>query len=190
MSEQDDDLRVVRRGASFVLRLHEREVQVLQWVFTDLSRLLGDEAGVDRVSQRLFPRAYLDPTEESAESQWQALTHGELVDGRRAGLAAVVTDLGATMSSAGRDGLLEVVLDPERFELWLGVLNDARLALGTALEVTAETDFDAIEPDDPRFEPAMVYDWMTHLLGALLATVSDFDDVDTDDAEPGDTTLD
>src|SRR5258708_4969866 len=135
----DDDLRVVRRGSTLVLRLHEREVQVLRWVFADLERLL-DQGGSDPVTQRLFPRAYLDPTEESAESQWQSLVHGELVESRRSTLGVVVGGLDAAQESTGRSGLREVALDQARAEQWLGVLNDARLAFGTALGVTADTD--------------------------------------------------
>ena len=133
-----------------LLRLHEREVQVLQWVFADLERLLDEGAGSDAVTQRLFPRAYLDPTEESAESEWQSLVHGDLVETRRSALGVVVLGLDAASETAGRSGMREVALDEARAEQWLGVLNDARLAFGTALGVTADTDLDALEPDDPR----------------------------------------
>jgi hypothetical protein len=172
----DDDLRVVRRDSVLVLRLHEREVEVLQWVFADLARLIGEGSGADVVTQRLFPHAYLDPTEESAESNWQALVHGDLVEARQSALSAVVLGLDAAAPAAGRDAMREVVLDDAGAEQWLGILNDARLALGTALEVTADTDVDAVEPDDPRTEGYVVYDWLTHLLGALLGSVSGPDD--------------
>src|SRR6478609_2728995 len=89
----DDDLRVVRRGSTLLLRLHDREVEVLRWVFADLERLLDEGAAGNPVTQRLFPRAYLDPTEESAESDWQSLAHGELVEARRSTLGVVVAGL-------------------------------------------------------------------------------------------------
>ena len=176
----DDDLRVVRRDSVLVLRLHDREVEVLQWVFADLARLIGEGSGADVVTQRLFPRAYLDPTEESAESRWRSLVHGDLVEARQSALATVVLGLDAAEPAAGRDAMREVVLDDARAEQWLGILNDARLALGTALDVTAETDVDAIEPDDPRAEGYVVYDWLTHLLGALLGSMSEPDDGEDD----------
>ena len=44
--------------------------------------MLADGSSVDAVTQRLFPRAYLDPTEEEAESQWQELVHDDLVEAR------------------------------------------------------------------------------------------------------------
>ena len=169
----DEDLRVAQRGSTFLLRLHEREVQVLEWVFADLERLLGEGAGSDPVTQRLFPRAYLDPTEERAESQWQSLVHGDLVETRRSALGVVVLGLGAASEMAGGSGMREVALDRPAAEHWLSVLNDARLAFGTALGVTAETDLDGLDADDPRVEGFAVYDWLTHLVAALLGALSE-----------------
>jgi hypothetical protein len=53
------------------------------------------------------------------------------------------------------------------------VLNDARLAVGTALDITPEWDFDDLDPDDPSYELHAVYAWMTELLSALLGVVAD-----------------
>jgi Domain of unknown function (DUF2017) len=182
--EPDDDLRVSRRGDALVLLLHEREVQVLGWVFADLSRLLGDEA--DAVTQRLFPRAYLDPTEEAAESQWQSVVHGDLVETRLGALRAVAEGLDGAPPVAGRAGMYEVVLDEAAAELWLGVVNDARIALGTALGVTAETDTESLDPDDARFDGLLVYDWLTHLLASLLhGAAGDLDEWGGDDGPDG-----
>lgn len=176
--------RVERRDSAVVLFLHEREVQVLQWVFADLARVVGDTDEVDAVTERLFPRAYLDPTEETAESDWQSSVHDELVEARLSALSAVGVVLEAAPAAAGRPAMREVVLDEAGTERWLGVLNDTRLALGTALGITADTDFDVLEPDDPRFEAYVVYDWLTHLLAALLDAASGpagRDDADGDD---------
>jgi hypothetical protein len=168
----DDDLRVATRGSTLLLRLHEREVQVLEWVFADLERLLG-QGGNDPVTQRLFPRAYLDPTEEGAEAEWQSLVHGDLVDGRRAALAVVGHGLDSASLMAGGSRMREVTLGAADAEQWLGVLNDARLAFGTALGVTADTDLEGLSPDDPRAEGYAVYDWLTHLVVALLGALSE-----------------
>ena len=45
---------VDRRHGAVVLTLHEREMQVLQWVFSDLGRMLSDGSSVDIVTQRLI----------------------------------------------------------------------------------------------------------------------------------------
>jgi hypothetical protein len=186
----DGDLRVARRGSTLLLRLHDRETQVLQWVFTDLERLLEGESASDAVTQRLFPRAYLDPTEEGAESEWQSMVHGDLVETRRSALGEVTRALGAATPTAAGSGMREVALDEAHAEQWMTVLNDARLAFGTALGVTAETDLDGIDPDDPRAEGYAVYDWLTHLLAALLGAMSEPGTGEDDDDDIADITDD
>jgi len=160
---------VERRDGSIVLTLHEREVQVLQWVFADLGRMLTDGSSIDAVTRRLFPRAYLDPTEEESETQWQELVHDDLVDARLTAMTDVVRTLDTAAPVPDLPGVRELLLGEEQTEHWIGVLNDARLAVGTALDVTAEWDFDALDPDDPNYELHALYAWMTQLLGALLA---------------------
>jgi hypothetical protein len=162
---------VTRRRGAVVLTLLPAEVQVLQWVFGDLGRTVSGESGLDAVTKRLFPRAYLDPTAEDAEAQWQELVHDELVEARLAALADVVQSLDRAVELPGRDAAREVVLDGEQTEHWMTVLNDARLAVGTALDVTPEWDFGALDRSDPNYELHAVYAWMTELLSALLGAV-------------------
>ena len=95
------------------------------------------QATADPVLERLFPRAYLDPTEEEAEAEWQRLVHDDLVDGRRQALATVERTLAGAMVRRGR---FELTLNEEQAQAWLAVINDARLALGTRLEVTEDID--------------------------------------------------
>ena len=163
---------VSRRGGAVVLTLLPAEVQVLHWVFGDLGRMLAGESGNDAVNQRLFPRAYLDPTAEESEAQWQDMVHDELVAARLAALADVVQSLDGAVDLPGRDAAREIALDPEQTERWMTVLNDARLAVGTALDVTPEWDFDELDRDEPNFELHAVYAWMTELLSALLGAVA------------------
>ena len=163
---------VSRRGGAVVLTLLPAEVQVLHWVFGDLGRMLAGESGNDAVNQRLFPRAYLDPTAEESEAQWQDMVHDELVEARLAALAGVVQSLDGAVDLPGRDAAREIALDPEQTERWMTVLNDARLAVGTALDVTPEWDFDELDRDDPNFELHAVYAWMTELLSALLGAIA------------------
>jgi hypothetical protein len=162
----------VRRGGAVVLTFAPAEVQVLRWVFDDLGRMLSGESNIDAVTKRLFPRAYLDPTAEEAESQWQEMVHDELSELRVAAVADVVQSLDDAVPVGGRAEEREIVLDPERAERWLTVLNDARLAVGTALDVTPEWDFAALDPADPNYELHAVYAWTTELLSALVAAVA------------------
>ena len=88
-----------------------------------------------RATDRLFPRAYLDPTEDTAEREWQSLVHDDLVRNKLAAFDGVADRLAgatagnATASCASRSR-------PSRRASCSLAVNDARLALGTALGVT------------------------------------------------------
>ena len=84
----------------------------------------------------------------------------------------VVQTLDDAVAVPDAAGLREIVLGEEPAAQWIGVLNDARLAIGTALEVTAEWDFDSIDPGVPNYELHTLYAWMTQFLGALLAAIA------------------
>ncbi len=160
---------VARRPDAIVLTLHDREIQVLQWVLSDLGRMLTDGSNLDAVTQRLFPRAYLDPTEEQLEAEWQDTAHDGLVESRLTAMTDVIRSLDNAVPVAEVPGAREIVLAEEPAANWIRVLNDARLAIGTALEVTPDWDFSALEPTEPSYEMHALYAWMTELLGALLA---------------------
>lgn len=142
----------------------------------ELTTLLGgvaDDAEPDGTSdpvlERLFPRAYLDPTEEEAESDWQRLVHDDLVSGRRKALASVEGTLAAATIRRGR---FELTLNDEQAQDWLAVLNDARLALGTRLQVTEDLDLSGLDPDDPDTAPYAVYWWLGMLEERLIEVLS------------------
>ena len=160
------------RSAGFDVVLEAGEAAVLTRLCEELTTLLADdepgETG-DPVLERLFPRAYLDPTEEEAESDWQRLVHGDLVDGRRRALAIVEGTLSAAQLRRGR---YELTLSDDQAQAWLAVLNDARLALGTRLEVTEDMDLSGLDPDDPDTAPFAVYWWLGVLEESLLDVLS------------------
>ena len=148
------------------------ETAVLRQVAGELGALLDTAPKVspreDPVLDRLYPRAYLDPTEESAEEDWQALVHDELVRAREDALSVF---LGSLARARSRFGRLEVDLSPEEAEAWLSVFNDARLALGTRLEVTEDLDPGAVPRNHPEAAAYAVYWWLgwaqEHLVEAL-----------------------
>jgi hypothetical protein len=153
------------RGGQVTLRFEPIEVETLTAVVADLRAVV--EAGADDpVSRRLFPRAYLDPTEEESEVEWQALVQPDLLRVRLDALSAVTEGLKAAIP--GRRGNLEIVLDTESEAQWLGVLNDARLALGTALDVTEETELRDFAADDPARDQFLLYSALTSLQGELI----------------------
>ena len=139
----------------------------------ELTTLLSDDdtpaEESDPVLERLFPRAYLDPTEEESEADWQRLVHGDLIDGRRRTLATVEGTLAGAQVRRGR---FELTLSEEQAQAWLAVLNDARLALGTRLEVTEDMDLSGLDPDDPETAPFAVYWWLGMLEERLIDVLS------------------
>ena len=137
------------------MTLSEPERELLRNLPDELRVLYEDDTGTDEARSRLFPRAYLDPTEEHAEEEWQELVHPELLRDRLDNLAKVIDALaGAT---EGRRGAIVVELGPDDVPALLGVLNDARLALGTRLGVTDETDVTDLDPSDPTAPVLAVY---------------------------------
>lgn len=155
------------RGGGVKVSLHEREIELLAGLAGDLRTVVSAPSGDDPVSSRLFPRAYLDPTEEQAEQDWESAVHDDLVAGRLAALDAVTETLQA--ARAGSDGYVSIVLDEEGEARWLGVLNDARLTIGTIAEVSEdEEDFADLDPTDPRAELLAIYAWLTQLQGQLV----------------------
>jgi hypothetical protein len=152
--------------------LEPGEAAVLTRLCEELATLLeGDgesDERADPVLERLFPRAYLDPTEEEAESEWQRFVHDDLVDGRRQALKTVEQTLAGAVVRRGR---LELTLNEEQEQAWLAVINDARLALGTRLEVTEDMDLSRLDPDDPDTAPYAVYWWLGVLEERLIDTL-------------------
>lgn len=132
------------------------------------------ERGGDPTRDRLFPRAYLDPTEDEAESEWQVAVHEDLVRQKSAAVGALVDSLDT--GAAGRKGTTQLTLEPEVVEQWVSALNDVRLALGVVLEVSE--DEMRLEPNDPRAPGLELYGWLTWLQGSLVEELLGGDDGD------------
>jgi hypothetical protein len=164
--------RRLRRGG-IQANLETAEAAVLIQLCRELSDILPepdeDPKTDDPVVNRLFPRAYLDPTAEEAESEWQRYARPDLVEGRK---EAVETFLHTLAGARQHRGGLEVTLSPEEADAWLAVVNDARLALGTRLEVTEETNPADLDPDDPATAPFAVYWWLGWVEEKLVATMA------------------
>ena len=94
--------------------------------------------------------------------------HPELLQSRLAALELVMTTLDRAVTKRGRT---EVELAPEEVEAWLGVVNDARLTLGTRLGVTEDAESEAIDPSEPEAAAHAVYGWLTWFENDLLETL-------------------
>lgn len=161
--------RFSRRGDVVRVTLTEAERDLLRQLPDELRARYGADTADDPVSARLFPRAYLDPTEEAAEREWEALTRPELLRQRLAALELVTASLEG--AAPARRGRLVVDLGEDDVAALMGVLNDARLALGTILGVTDDLDLSSIDPADPAGPAYAAYGWLTYLQGELVETL-------------------
>jgi hypothetical protein len=157
-----------RSGDAVVVRLEPEEIAALRDLGGGVASVLQGgvpEHGTDPVRDRLFPRAYLDPTEDRSESEFQSLVHDDLVAAKAGAVTSFLADLDA---KADRKGRVSVTLDPEGLEQWVGALNDVRLAIGVAIGVTEDDDGEDLDARDPRAVGFATYQWLTWLQGSLV----------------------
>jgi hypothetical protein len=148
------------RGDQLVARLDVAEAGVLGLLLDQLEQLLAAEAddlGDDPVIERLLPDGHRSDPEIAAE--YREMTESALRSGKADDLATVR----ATLPGSGG----EVRLDADQAAAWLRTTNDLRLALGTRLEITEDTEM----PDDGTGEEGQqlaVYYWLTAVQGSLV----------------------
>ncbi|GGK87179.1 DUF2017 domain-containing protein [Mangrovihabitans endophyticus] len=157
-----------RSGQVCVATFAVDEVRVLRKVAGEVIGLLTDgfEHG-DPVVDRLFPDIYPEMPADSAD--FRLYTEGELKTGK-------IDQAGAILAALpDGDGPSEVRLDAETAEAWLRAINDARLAMGTRLDIRADTDLGAELDDAAVHDPASsrvfqlsVYAYLGYLQESLL----------------------
>jgi len=122
------------RKGGFDLRLPESERQLVTSLVGQLRRVLtGDDVAADPGMRRLFPSAYADDAARDAE--YREMVHDDLLAARLGALDVVEATVGASN------------VDEAQLLAWMGAINDLRLVLGTRLDVSEETAFDA-DPED------------------------------------------
>jgi hypothetical protein len=156
-----------RKGSHCVATFAVDEVRVLRKVAGEVVALLTD--GMDHgdpVVVRLFPDIYPDRPEDSAE--FREYTEGDLKTGK-------IDQAAAILAALPDDGDAEVRLDAETADAWLRAINDARLAMGTRLDIQADTDLsdeldDAMlkDPTSSRVFQLSVYAYLGYLQESLL----------------------
>lgn len=111
----------------------------------------------DRVLARLLP----DFTTEDADlaAGLRSLHEPALIDAKNAAASVLLETL---PESGGR-----IELSPDQADAWLTTLNDVRLALGTALDVSEDMP-EELPADDPRASHLGVYHWLTFVQDALV----------------------
>jgi Domain of unknown function (DUF2017) len=124
----------------------------------------------DPILSRLLPDFHrLDDDAPSQEDQNSAaalrsLHEPELLD-LKTGVAGVL------LETCPPDGG-QVRLTMEQADAWLTSLNDVRLSLGTALDVTEDMP-DELPADDPREPHLAVYHWLTWVQESLVQAMSE-----------------
>jgi hypothetical protein len=136
------------------LRLPPHERDLLREVAASIRELVNEDED-DPAVRRLFPAAHEDP---ELEQEYRDLTRTQLRSGREQALALLEATVDAeTLSAEEADG-------------WLRALNDARLVLGTRLDVTEDLDWDAVEPEGaPDYA---LYGYLSWLQEQLVAANS------------------
>lgn len=145
-------VRRTRRG-TYRLKLPPEERDLLRSLPDQLRDAL--EAG-DPSTVRLFPPAH--PEDEEASRRYRDLVGDELM---RARLEAIDT-LEETIDASE--------LDEEHLTAWLTSLNDARLVLGTQLDVSEEPE--SLSPEHPEALRMAVYGYLGWLVSEIVDALS------------------
>jgi hypothetical protein len=168
------------RGARsrLVATLDPQEAAVLRGLVEEVLRMLGarteqhprDELAEltglapgpstkpdDPVLARLLPDFATDDAQLAGALR--ELHEPELIAAKNGAAAVVLETLPA---NGGR-----VELTVPQADAWLAALNDVRLALGTALDVSEDMP-EELPPDDPRAEHLGVYHWLTYVQDGLV----------------------
>ncbi|TFV65329.1 UNVERIFIED_ORG: DUF2017 family protein [Bacillus sp. AZ43] len=153
------------RGGAVVARLEPAEAGIVGLLLDQLEQLLdadADDVRGDPVMERLLPDGHRGDPELAAD--YRELTEESLRSGKAADLASVRATL--------PDGGGEVRLDAEQAAAWLRSTNDLRLALGTRLDITEDTEPpEEIASDEDQ--QLAVYYWLTALQGSLVDALVD-----------------
>ena len=148
--------RISRAPDGVRLDLPEDERALLSQVAREL-RALIDEAPDDPSLRRLFPRAHED---EALEEQYRGLTRDQLTTARDRALETI------------EEAASNTVLSPEEADAWLRGLNDARLVLGTRLEITEDFDWDAVDLSHPQAQELALYAYLSWLQEQLVEALA------------------
>ena len=150
-------LQQTSKGVRVIMSAPERELIVR--LLDDLRTLIlagGDQA----ILRRLFPPAYHQAVDTDAEAEYQRLMHDELVAARLAGIE--------TIRAAIAD---DTLLDDEGTMAFVRSLNQIRLVLGTALDVSEDESID-VDDDHPLVAEYHLYHYLSWLLENALECIT------------------
>jgi Domain of unknown function (DUF2017) len=149
-----------KRGAGYAVSLSDDERAMLAELCWQSRALLeAEDPSTDPAVARLFPPAYQDDPLQNLEFE------SALGDTPRNGkLDAIATvERTARATELSEDELLD----------WMKVVNDARLVLGTRIEITEQATQRDFPPDHPDHESFGVYVYLTWLEDRILRALGD-----------------
>ena len=142
-------------------RLSTGEVEAIRRAAMDILEELNDTT--DPGLRRLFPPAYKD--DPKREEEFEVMTRDDLLMRKRNAAEAVVKsiDKGKT-----KKGMWSARLDDEAAQAWLALMNDARLILGTRLDVTEDMEPEPLPSEHPDAQQYNLYLYLGALESALV----------------------
>ena len=149
-----------RRGDRFVVSMSDRERELLTEIVRQSRDLLeAEDPSSDAAVARLFPPAYQDDPLQNLEFE-SALGDQP----HRAKLDALAT-LERTIDAPE--------LSEEEVLAWLGVVNDARLVIGTRIAITEQATEETYPQDHPDRDAFEVYVYLTWLEERMIRALGD-----------------
>ena len=145
-----------RTSDGVLITLSAPEAELVGRLLGELRQLLLAGAD-DEVLRRLFPPAYLQAEHQEAEAEFQRLMRDELVAARLDSIERVNRAL-----TTGE------VLDDDGVMAFVRALNQVRLVLGTALDVSEDDDLAELSDDDPMAGEYHLYHYLSWMLEASL----------------------
>jgi hypothetical protein len=138
------------------VRLTSDMAEAFRGVASDILDELKDTT--DPGLRRLFPPAYLE--DAPREEEFEVMTRDDLLKRKRNAAEAVVKSIDKGKS---KKGTWSGRIDEELAQAWLAVMNDARLIIGTRLDVTEDMEPEPLPYEDPNAPQYNLY----LVLGAL-----------------------
>jgi hypothetical protein len=161
-------LRITPAEGGVRVRLDAAESDTLASLVADLVAALRPDglAPDDPVRLRLFPDGYQDNPDAAAA--FRELTEHSLREERLGRAQQCLAELADVSGSRRRR---DITLPGSAAQRWLQVLNDMRLAMGTRLGVTEDSDLEdvaALDPTDPGSMAWALYTYLTAVQDSLV----------------------
>ena len=147
---------------TLVVSLAEEELGLLRSLPEQLRDVFEERRRRSRAA-RLFPRAYLDPTAETEEAEWQALVHPSLLRERLDALELITSRSTARprRATGGRS-----TSRPRRCRRGSACSTTPAWCSARGLGVTEEER--ELDPADPDAGGYALYQWLTWVQGDLV----------------------